>query len=94
MAFTHMKVLKPIDPPKPVTQIHVREVDEGKRLIKFAATQPAIREIKALGLGILRQKDKEASGWCALIVNDCFIFDEVVAWMYEQEEPESAEAAA
>lgn len=94
MAFTHMKVLKPIEPPKPITQVHVRRVVESDRRIHFAATQPAIREIEALGLGLLRQKDGGRSGWCALIVNDCFDFDEVVAWMYEQEEPESAEAAA
>lgn len=92
MAF--MKVLRPIAPPRPVTQVHVRSVDERRRVIKFAATQPAIREIDALGMGRLRQWDDAKSGWCALIVNDCFDFDEVVAWMYEQEEPESAEQAA
>lgn len=94
MTFTKTKVLRPIEPPKPVTQVHVRHVDEGKRVIRFAATQPAINEIDEIGLGILRQKDGKKSGWCALIVNDCFDFDEVVAWMYEQEEPESAEVAA
>lgn len=93
MTFTK-KVLRPIDPPKPVTQIHVRDVDENRRVIKFAATQPAIREIDALGMGRLRQWDGVRSGWCALIVNDCFDFDEVVAWMYEQEEPEAEERAA
>lgn len=94
MAYTRLKVLRNIEPPKPVTHVIVREVLEEDEVILFSATQQAIREIEQFGFGFINQKNHQKSGWCALIVNGCYAFDDVVRWMYEQATPEDSEVAA
>lgn len=82
-------VLPQIAEPQPITPVVIKDVDTERRKIKFDAIQPAMREIKAKGFGILAEKPQ--SGWCVLIVNQCFDFTEVVTWM-QQLQTEAAES--
>jgi len=79
MVNAQKSVLPQVEGPKPITPVKVRRADAGRRLIKFHATQEAIREIRRKGYGILNQKPE--SGWCVLVVNDCYPFNKVVRWM-------------
>lgn len=90
MAFT--KALPNIEAPQPRTPVKVRRVDESGRRVQFHATQPAVRAIRAKGYGILGEKDH--SGFCVLVVNDCFDFEEVLRWLLRLQTPEEGEEAA
>src|SRR5690349_7711577 len=84
MAYSRIKVLKPIKPPKPVTHLRVRHVDTENEEIYFFATRQAIREIDDLGFGMIRQAAHGNSGWCVLIANGCYVFDDVLQWFLDQ----------
>lgn len=83
MAIT--SVLPQIEEPEPITPISVKKVIGERRVIKFDTTQRALREICAKGYGILAEKRE--SGFCALIVNRCYDFSEVLTWMQQLETP-------
>lgn len=78
-------VLPQLEEPQPITPVSVKTVDTELRRIKFDATQPALREIRAKGFGILAEKKE--SGWCVLVVNRCYDFSEVLAWLTQLETP-------
>lgn len=82
---TQSSVLKELPEPQPITPVRVKRVIRSKRVIKFDATQNAMREIKQKGFGILNERDK--SGFCVLVVNKCYRFREVLAWMRGLQEP-------
>lgn len=79
MSTISKSVLPVVAEPQPLTPIKVRRTDEGRRLIRFHATQDAIREIRRKGFGILNQKPD--SGWCVLVVNECYDFLEVYDYL-------------
>lgn len=85
-----VSVLPKIEEPTPVTPVRVKKVNVEKRVIKFDATQAAMREIRGRGLGILAEKHQ--SGWCVLVVNQCYDFGEVLAWMIQLQSIEQQES--
>lgn len=74
-----VSVLPKIEEPQPLTPVRVKKINTERRTIKFDATQAVMREIRAKGYGILGEKSQ--SGWCVLVVNQCYDFEAVLAWM-------------
>jgi DNA-binding IclR family transcriptional regulator len=84
-----VNVLPNVEEPAPITPVRVKKVVSEKRVIKFDATQPALREIRRRGYGILAERKE--SGFCVLVVNQCYDFSAVLAWMLQLQNPEMPE---
>lgn len=80
MVNQQKSVLPEVEEPQPIYHVVVRRVLKGHRVIKFDGTPDAIREIERKGYGFVNQKHG-SSGWCVLVVNRCYPFEDVVAWM-------------
>lgn len=86
-----------VEVPQPITVMRVLGSNSSKRLIRFHATQPALREIREKGFGIIGEKTQSGSrqsGFCVIIVNQCFDFQHVLDWFIALETPTELEAEA
>lgn len=88
---TPIRVLPELVEPKPVSPIVVKRVVQEKRIVKFDATQGAIREIRRRGYGLVRESPE--SGWCIIVVNRCYSFAEVLNWMINLQSEEVRDEA-
>lgn len=86
MAQSTAKVLPQIEEPAPLTPVRVKKIDQTRRTIWFDATPEAYREIKAKGYG-LAWNAQDSSGWCALKVNRCYNFEDVLRWLLQVQTP-------
>jgi hypothetical protein len=81
-------VLPQIDEPSPLTPVRVKKTDKAKRTIWFDATPAAYREIKAKSFGLTWNAQDDSSGWCAMKVNRCYDFEDVLRWMLQVQTPD------